>query len=306
MLREKLMWLRFKSFLKKMFSGAAASGSASSCSAKKAETCVLQPAHTVRLKPDPEIAQEHGICVEAETSIAWCGLSDTGRVRTHNEDYFACIDLQEGTLFLVADGMGGHDAGEVASMLAVETAAAEIRKSGGMSKNASKALEQAVQRANSEVLRQGASKGSNMGTTLTLALVTGGQAYVANVGDSRTYWIENGSIRRITMDHSLVEKLVSLGKMTPEEARKHPRSNVLYRNIGSEDDLTVDVFQIPVRRGGSLLLCTDGLWGEVTDQDIHRVTSEESDARKVCARLIRMANESGGKDNITAVVVKVE
>ncbi len=294
--------------LKRIFSmTASGTGPAESNSpmTEKAETCVLQPAHTIRLKPDPETGREHGVCTEAETSIAWCGLTDTGRVRTHNEDYFVCTDLREGTLFIVADGMGGHDAGEVASMLAVETAASEVRKAGGTHRNASKVVEQAVQRANSEVIRRGAEKASNMGTTLTLALILEDKAYIANVGDSRAYWIENGSFKRITVDHSLVEKLVSLGKLTPEEARKHPKSNVLYRNVGSEEDLKVDVFQVALKKGGSLLLCTDGLWGEVVDRDIHRAVTEEDDVRKVCERLIRMANENGGKDNITTVAVKV-
>lgn len=305
------MGRRFISCLKKIFSGTASTPevpeSSSSHSTKKQspETYVLQPAHTIRLKPDPETSQEPWARSEAEISIAWCGLTDTGRVRTHNEDYFACMDLREGTLFIVADGMGGHDAGEVASRLAVETTAREVHKTGNTGKSAMKVLEQAVQRANLEVLREGSSKGSNMGTTITLALVEQDRACIANVGDSRVYWIENGSIRQITEDHSLVEKLVSAGKLTREEARTHPRANVLYRNIGSESPIPVDTFQVTLKKGGSLLLCTDGLWGEVTDRDIHKVFVEESDARKICGRLIHLANENGGKDNVTAIVVKV-
>ncbi len=271
------------------------------------EPRVLQPAYTVRLKPDPEKVHKNpeSATVTEEMTITWCGLTDTGKARVHNEDYFSCTELREGTLFVVADGMGGHDAGEVASRLAVERISKEIRGGTNGKNDPRKVLEHAVQRANDEVLREGACKGSNMGTTVTLALIIQNKAYIANVGDSRTYWIENASIKRITEDHSLVEKLVSLGRLRREEARKHPQSNVLYRNIGSEPPVKVDTFQVPLKKGGNLLLCTDGLWGEVSDEDIHKIFITENDARTTCTSLIRTANESGGKDNITAVVVKV-
>lgn len=309
-----------KRFLKKIFHWASPDWpekeATSPVIAKKpnGETRVLQPAHTVRLKPDPELEQLPSLeqkkaapaaCAQSETSIVWCGLTDTGRVRGHNEDFFSCIDLRESTLFVVADGMGGHDAGEIASRLAAETAAREIQDGTDRTYDPGKLIEHAVQRANAEVLREATSKGSNMGTTLTLALVNRDKAYIANVGDSRTYWIENGSIRRITEDHSLVAKLVSLGKLTEDEARKHPKSNVLYRNIGSEAPIKVDTFQIELKKGGNLLLCTDGLWGEMSDHAIHTVFMTEKEARSTCIRLIEMANANGGKDNITAVVVKV-
>lgn len=293
-----------KGCLKKIFQRTEQETNFSSATRKlNGETTVLQPAHTIRLKPDPELEQTAPD--STETSMVWCGLTDTGRVREHNEDFFSCIDLKDCTLFAVADGMGGHDAGEVASRLAVETICKEIRDGVRGNSDPQKLLEKAVQKANSEVLRQGTNIGSNMGTTVTVALVVRDQAYIANVGDSRTYWIENGSIRRLTMDHSLVAKMVSLGKLTEAEARKHPKSNVLYRNLGSEAPIKVDTFEAPLRKGGNLLLCTDGLWGELTDQAIHEVFATEKDARSTCARLVRMANENGGKDNITAVAVRI-
>jgi protein phosphatase len=269
----------------------------------KAETCVLQPAFTVRLKPDMDAPAPS----KAQTLVTWCGLTDTGRVRDHNEDFFSCTAVGESILFVVADGMGGQDAGEVASKLAVDTVRREVESGiAGHQNDPQKLLECAVQRANAAVACEGASKGSDMGTTLTLALVAQDRAYIANVGDSRTYWMENGSIRQITEDHSLVAKLVSVGKLTREEARTHPQSNLLYRNIGSDGPVKVDTFQVDLRKGGSLLLCTDGLWNEVTDEDIHSVCAAESDTKAACARLIEMANKNGGKDNITAVVVRVE
>ncbi len=311
-MRVQTMMQILKGWLKKIFCIVTSGhGKSSSAVQKKSngETSVLQPAYTVRLKPDPELEQQplgkgSETAPAAEMSIVWCGLTDTGKVRTHNEDCFSCIDLPGGSLFVVADGMGGHDAGEVASRLAVHAVSREIRDHADR-KDPGKLMEEAVRRANADVLREATGKGSNMGTTLTLALVLRDSAYVANVGDSRTYWIENGSIKRITTDHSLVEKLVSLGKLSPDEARKHPRANVLYRTIGSEGPLPVDTFRVPLRKGGSLLLCSDGLWGELTDEAIHQAFVTEKDAKKTCLKLIQAANESGGKDNITAVVVKV-
>lgn len=268
-----------------------------------AATRVLQPAYTVRLKPDPD---EQAPSM-AQTLVTWCGLTDIGAVRDHNEDAFSCMSIGESILLVVADGMGGHDAGEVASRMAVDTVGREVQQNSVKeNKDPRKLLEHAVQRANDAVAGAGTGKGNSMGTTLTLALVTQDRAYIANVGDSRTYWIENGSIRQITEDHSLVAKLVSVGKLTREAARNHPQSNLLYRNIGSDGPVKVDTFQVDLRKGGSLLLCTDGLWNEVTDEDIHSVCAGESDTKAACARLIEMANKNGGKDNITAVVVRVE
>jgi protein phosphatase len=279
------------------------------------ETSVLQPAYTVRLKPEPgweeapspkETARPAAPGATKETLLSWCGLTDTGMVRDHNEDYFSCTAIGESVLFVVADGMGGHDAGEVASKLAVETVCKEIGHSMKRDHDPLKLIERALQKANGEVVREGTSKGSNMGTTLNAALVIHDTAYVASVGDSRVYWIENGSIRQITEDHSLVAKLVSVGKLSREEARNHPKSNLLYRTIGSEPTIKVDTFQVGLKKGGSLLLCTDGLWGEVADDEIYRVCSAEKNVKSACVRLIRLAKENGGRDNITAVVVKVE
>jgi serine/threonine protein phosphatase PrpC len=309
-----MRWI--KRCLKKIFPGIASSpGSGKEIpeapgTGGKGETVVLQPSYTVRLKPDTGPVQPAPKKITRskppkETAIVWCGLTDTGRVRTHNEDYFSCMDMREGTLFVVADGMGGHDAGEVASRIAVETVRREVRDAPAGNSDPEQLLRQAVQQANSEVLREGSARGSNMGTTITTALVLHDRAFIANVGDSRIYWIENGSIRRITTDHSLVQKLVSLGRLTEEEARKHPKSNVLYRTIGSDELVSVDTFQVPLKNGGSLLLCTDGLWGEMTDHEMHRIFAAGGDIRETCTRLISTANNNGGKDNITAVVVKV-
>jgi protein phosphatase len=273
----------------------------------------LEPVPTVRLRLD-DLMEEHPAANPPASGIAkkpyllrleWFGLSDTGVVRDHNEDSFFCAGKEDTGLFVVADGMGGHDAGEVASRLAVETVCSSVREAAEKENDPIELIRRSILRANEAVVSEGTKNGSNMGTTLGVVLVAENTAYIASVGDSRVYWIENGSVNQITEDHSLVAKLVAAGKLTREEARGHPKSNLLYRTIGSEENVKVDIFTIGLKKNGCLLLCTDGLWGEVTDEDIHQACATEKDIRTACARLIRMANEHGGKDNITAVIVRV-
>lgn len=302
-------------FLKKIFGlGKEVDMQTSPNASGEGETRVLQPAYTIRLKPDQgEEVQVSGDILEStasrpssETVLVWCGLTDVGMVRDHNEDSFSCKAFGDSVLFVVADGMGGHDAGEVASKLAVDSVCETVGNSVKQHQDPLKIIEQAVQKANATVIREGTSKGSNMGTTLNAALVDHDTAYIASVGDSRAYWIENGGIRQITEDHSLVAKLVAAGKLSKEEARNHPKSNLLYRTIGSDETVKVDTFQVALKKGGCLLLCSDGLWGEVPDQAIYEVCSSEKNVKSACVRLIRLAKENGGRDNITAIVVKVE
>ena len=198
----------------------------------------LQAANPLRLKTD----QEHPIgdrtppCSEIPRSVAWYGITDVGLLRDHNEDSYSLLNLMDKSLFVVADGMGGHDAGEVASKIAMETVNRVVRDEMGQGVDFSKLLEQAVQQANIDVHEEGVFRGSDMGTTLSAVLVADGVAYVANVGDSRVYWMESDSITQVTIDHSIVAKLVTVGKLKPEEARCHPRANLLYRTIGSSRD----------------------------------------------------------------------
>jgi len=238
--------------------------------------------------------------------ITWHGVTDKGRVRPQNEDSFSCVTFKEWSLFVVADGMGGHDAGEVASRIAVETVCREIGEGMGQQGPALLGLiEHAVQQANSLVNSEGASRGSNMGTTLCLALLIGDTAYVANVGDSRVYWAVDGALTQVSHDHSLVASLVSAGELTKEGARNHPRANVLYRTVGRPEPIAVDTFQVALKSGGTLVLCSDGLWGEVGDEEIAWVLAAHPDARSAGEALVELANEHGGRDNITAVVVRI-
>jgi protein phosphatase len=267
-------------------------------------TRVLQPVHTVRLRPEPEGPTGKEAGMAAPLTLSWHGITDTGLVRNHNEDTFAFLDLGDRTLFVVADGMGGHDAGEIASEIAVQAVCSEVRESKTRGADPLALVERAVERANTEVKRDASLKGSNMGTTLSVALVSDGTAYIGSVGDSRVYWIENGSITQITEDHSVVAKLMAAGQLTKEEARVHPRSNLLYRTIGNDESVTVSTYRKELTRGGTLLLCTDGLWGEVGDEEMRLICGEKH-TDLICARLVQKANANGGKDNITVLVVKV-
>lgn len=269
-------------------------------------TRVLQPAYTIRLRPGKEEP------VEAPPShrgagpnpISWSGITDRGLVRDHNEDAYSILSFEDKALFVVADGMGGHDSGEVASRIAAETVCRVVQKEYPLDGDLLALLERAVQKANSEVRQEGDRKGSNMGTTLSAVLLSGDALYAANVGDSRVYWIGDGTISQITADHSLVAKLVTAGKLTKEEARMHPRANLLYRTIGNDRTVKVDTFRISLKKG-ILLLCTDGLWGELSDEDILETCIGEDDVKEAAEKLVRLAKERGGKDNITAVVVRV-
>jgi PPM family protein phosphatase len=270
-------------------------------------TRVLQPAHTLRLRPlsGEGAAAKTPAPADRSQRLAWHGISETGMVREQNEDNFAILSLGNRMLLVVADGMGGHDAGEVASRIAIETVCSVVRRETLRNNDMPSLVERAVLLANDAVRSEAEQRGSDMGTTLSMALVSEDTAYIANIGDSRVYWIENGSITQVTTDHSLVAKLVELGKISRAEARGHPRSNLLYRTIGGSENVKIDTFRVALEQGGTLLLCTDGLWGEVTDEEIHKACSTEKDATTACTRLVKMANENGGKDNITAVAMKV-
>lgn len=283
-----------------------ASASAGQARKVKSPTRVLQPAHTLRLRPSPEDSPWPPESASPEKPVPRHGTTDKGLVRPHNEDAFSLSDRGNKSLYVVADGMGGHDAGEVASRIAVDSVCKVFTEESDREPDMLALVERAVQRANREVQREASLKGSDMGTTISVALVDGDTAYIANVGDSRVYWIENGLINQITADHSLVARLAAAGKLTREEARTHPKANLLYRTIGSAEQVVVDTFRVPLTKGGTLLLCTDGLWGEVTDGAIHRVCSAELDAKAAGRKLTELANANGGKDNITVIIARIE
>jgi len=241
------------------------------------------------------------------TSLRVGSATDTGQVRTKNEDAALIGDV----VFAVADGMGGHAAGEVASQVAVE--AFESSTAGGVGDEDD--IVEAVRAANQAVLDRADDEPelAGMGTTLTaLALVPGpadgsgtGELVIANVGDSRAYLFREGDLTQLTRDHSLVEDLVQEGRLSPEEARTHPQRNILTRVLGNDSDVEPDVFRADPVRGDRYLLCSDGLSNEVDDERAAAVLRRLGDPDDAARELVRLANENGGRDNITVVVVDV-
>ena len=240
------------------------------------------------------------------------GLSDVGKVRELNEDnwYWGALD-ESLTLYAVADGMGGHDSGEVAAELAVETLFNSSLQRAADVNGADQAalrdlLRGSFQEANRTVVTQGAEQDSNMGTTLCAVLVNSSNDVVmGNVGDSRIYMLREGHLSQISQDHSLVSLLVQLGELTEEEARNHPSGNILVRSIGSVLEVEVDLFHLKSQIGDRLLLCSDGLWGEVPDGQLAELLIHNKDPGEACEALIKAANNNGGRDNSTLIVVDV-
>ena len=234
------------------------------------------------------------------------GITDIGAVRNDNQDSYRIQWLGEGAaLAVVCDGMGGARAGNVASATAVERFVQQVQSQGPQPEGWGQVLLQAAQAANQEVyslsVRQPEYQG--MGTTLVAALATDQAIWVVNIGDSRCYQILEGHITRVTRDHSLVEDLVRQGEITPEQARVHPRKNLITRALGVESTVQTDLFELP-NRGGYLLLCSDGLSNTVTDEELRReVVAEEKDS--CCQRLLRLSLKRGAPDNVTAVLVQL-
>ena len=224
--------------------------------------------------------------------------SDTGMVRTGNEDSF----LARSPLFVVADGMGGASAGEIASRTAVEEFAAGI-PSGD---NPEAQLAQVVAAANAKINADAAANESRrgMGTTITAALVGDGTVAVAHVGDSRAYLIRGGAIAQLTRDHTLVDELVRQGQLTEQEAAEHPQRSIITRALGPEPSVEIDTFSQPLEDGDILLLCSDGLTGMVGDRDLLDTVQSAKSLAAAAKSLIASANAAGGRDNITVLLAR--
>jgi len=225
-------------------------------------------------------------------------LTDPGLTRPQNEDSY----VVEGPLYAVADGMGGHRAGEVASRVALSELVANAPRSID-----AKALGRAVRAANRAVI-DSADKSrtrSGMGTTLTAAMVDGTHIAIAHVGDSRAYVLHDGRMTRVTDDHSMVADLVRQGALTEEDARFHPQRSVITRALGSDRNMVADLYEVDASPGDRLLLTTDGLTGMIPDDYIEEILSGEHDPQSAAAKLVEAANRAGGYDNITVIVVDI-
>ncbi len=233
-------------------------------------------------------------------------ITDIGRHREMNQDYVFSSEKPVGNLpnlFLVADGMGGHNAGDYASRYTVDRVVNVIESSSQTEPVA--LLEEAIQTANHDLLQRAAEDESRkgMGTTIVALTILGNRLFVANVGDSRLY-VVNQAIQQITKDHSLVEEMVRMGEMDKEVAREHPDKNIITRAIGALPEVTIDFFEVEIEEGDMILMCSDGLTNMVEDKQIRDIIMGQRDIVEKAEKLVDTANSNGGKDNITVIVIE--
>ncbi|MCI7493036.1 MAG: Stp1/IreP family PP2C-type Ser/Thr phosphatase [Lachnobacterium sp.] len=233
-------------------------------------------------------------------------ITDTGVTREMNQDYYFATDTNLGNLpnlFIVADGMGGHKAGDYASRHTIERVVASISRNS--SEEPVTIIQEAISKANELLVAESNEDEtkSGMGTTLVIATLVGDKLIVANVGDSRLYVISD-MVRQITRDHSLVDEMVRLGELNPSEARSHPDKNIITRAIGAQKDVKADFFEVELAKDDYVLMCTDGLTNMVRDEEILDIVRSEKEPEAIAHKLVRMANNNGGRDNITVTIIK--
>lgn len=250
--------------------------------------------------------------------------SHVGVIREIDEDSLLTLSLQmdqngQGRswgLYIVADGMGGHSAGEIASGLAIRGAAESVMRAyltptlemDAVYEEArlKDVVHKAIVQANEYVLREAQARSNDMGTTITMAVVAGDRAVIGNVGDSRTYIYRDGALRRVSKDHSLVMRLVELGQITDDEVYTHPQRNAVLRSLGDKAEIEIDIFTERLRPGDALFLCSDGQWEMTHDPQMVEIIKQHDDPQAACDALIAAGNANGGEDNITSVLVKFE
>jgi len=243
-------------------------------------------------------------------------LTDVGQVRTVDEDSILAADLSFGVnsesskflLLAVADGMGGHAKGEEASKIALNAIARAVIPDLLNNTPFTKILEKGIQNANQDILDYTAKnpEASGMGTTSVCAVVKDNQIHLANVGDSRAYRVSDDEICRVTKDHSYVQALIDEGDITEEQAREHPRKNEITRAVGIMPSIEVDTMKLTLDSDESLLLCCDGVIAHLSDDDIHKIIRDSPDPQTACQEIVDMANERGGSDNISLIILSSE
>ena len=243
-------------------------------------------------------------------------LTDVGQVRPVDEDSILVADLSFGVnsesskflLLAVADGMGGHAKGEEASKIALNAIASAVIPDLLNNTSFTKILEKGIQNANQDILDYTAKnpEASGMGTTSVCAIVKDNQIHLANVGDSRAYRVSDDEICRVTKDHSYVQALIDEDEITEEQAREHPRKNEITRAVGIMPSVEVDTMKLTLDSDESLLLCCDGVIAHLSDDDIHKIIRDSPDPQTACQKIVDMANERGGSDNISLIILSSE
>lgn len=230
-------------------------------------------------------------------------LTDKGNRRNLNEDNFSYLEEENYSVYVVADGMGGHNAGEVASKMAAEGIVKYIKENVN-DFDIKSILSKSIEKVNNDIYEYSLQdhKYSGMGTTITAALVTKEEIIIANVGDSSSFGVKGDKLIKITKDHSLVQELVDLGTITEEQAAKHPKKNIITRAVGINSKVNVDIFYIEKSEYDIFLLCSDGLTNEVPKEDIIKILSLDCNLDKKCEQLVELAKKNGGRDNITVLL----
>lgn len=234
-------------------------------------------------------------------------LSDKGKRRQLNQDVVYSSELPVGNLpnlFMIADGMGGHKAGDYASRYAVDTICQEAEHSS--EKSPEKILQSAIDKANADIFELSNENRDleGMGTTVVVATIYGNCLKVGNVGDSRLYIVNGKSIRQITTDHSLVEEMIRMGGLDRESARTHPNKNIITRAVGVTDAVLADFYEVQLQEGDIVLLCSDGLSNMLEDEEIRMIVNAQRDIMEKAEALVRVANLNGGRDNISLILIE--
>lgn len=244
--------------------------------------------------------------------MKYAAISDRGMLREKNEDFCNIVLAADGSpqAFIVADGMGGHEAGDVASRMAVQAISEEVTariQSSDSGSSVREFMEKAILEANASIYQYALRNlgGAGTGTTLTAGLLHNNKLTVAHIGDSRFYLLRSGRIEKLTRDHSFVGELVEKGILDAEEARKHPLRNQITRALGYEKQVQIDFYEIDVQTDDIWLFCTDGLTLKVTADELLFMLANGDDLEKTLKNMVTLANQRGGEDNITAIAVKV-
>ncbi|MDQ6886898.1 MAG: Stp1/IreP family PP2C-type Ser/Thr phosphatase [Gemmatimonadota bacterium] len=233
--------------------------------------------------------------------------TDVGMIRSGNEDSFFADPTQHKSLFVVADGMGGHAAGEVASEMAVQIISREMTDVVEISERASERMTKALRAANLRIYERTISEADKqgMGTTASVLLLANDRYLIGHIGDSRIYLLRDGALRQVTKDHSYVQEQVDAGYLMPEQARYHPYSNVITRCVGASDEVDVDIYEGEVKRSDIFLIASDGLTGMVDDKRLQAILTTRTSVGRMVDAMINEANGRGGLDNITAIIAMV-